>query len=519
VEGKAVFRFRRTVYCDNNATTKVSRAAVKAMTDVLSRCWANPSSPYKMAHGAAAILDDARISVAKAINAPAETIIFTSCATESNNTLRGVAPLLPANKRAIIYNPLEHPAMLETLFHLEKRGFSLIPMVPDRKGRIQPECLLKLWRGDVGLVVCMAANNEVGTLYDVKAMASFAHSRQALFFCDMVQALGKIPVDVGDCGVDYASFSAHKIHGPKGIGALYVRKGAPFAPFILGGHQEAGQRAGTESLHNIAGFAVAAQETPGLLALAAGLRERRDTFVAALQEIAPDCVINSPGGDACQPGTVSVTLPGTANAVIMGQLDYHGVSVAAGSACNTGEDTPSHVLTAMGLTAQEARSTLRISFAHDFSDKDLRYVSAVFRDVLLGKGAAITALQPSQLTGEVLFAPELFIIDLRRTAKSEYALKPLPGSRRFPFFSIGRHLDEIPRDRDILGTCEVVYDAPIIAYYLKRKGFSRLTFLMWGLLGWKLAQPELYARFAGRIPEQAEGASGEDRPSANGGGA
>jgi cysteine desulfurase len=502
-----MFRFRRTVYCDNNATTKVGKAAAEAMARVLARCYANPSSPYKMAHGAAAILADARADVAKAINAPPASVIFTSCASESNNTLRGIALLLSADKRAILYNPLEHPSMLETLFFLERNGFPLIRMQPDRQGRIPPEGIETLWRGDVGLVVCMAANNETGALYDVKRMAAFARSRRALFFCDMVQALGKIPVDVRDSGVDYASFSAHKIYGPKGIGALYVREGAPFAPFMLGGRQEGGRRAGTESLHNIAGFAAAAGEVPCLLMRAEGLRTRRNAFVAALGAISPGCVINSPCADACQPGTVSVTLPGTVNAVIMGQLDYYGVSVAAGSACNTGEDTPSHVLTGMGLTVEEARSTLRISFAHDFSDKDLRYVSAVFHDVLSGKGSAVTALQPSQLTEEVLFAPELFIIDLRRTARPEYTLKALPNSRRFPFFSIGRHLDEIPRDRNVLITCEVGYDAPIIAYYLKRKGFSRLAFLVWGLLGWKLARPELYARFARQIPE--DGANGD----------
>ena len=500
-----MFRFRRQVYCDNNATTQVGKAVRKAVDEVLADCYANPSSPYKMAHRAAGILEDARASLARAIGAPPQTVLLTSCATESNNTLRAIAPLLPADKRAILYNPLEHPAMLESLFHLRAQGFSLIPLVPDRQGRIRPGDVEAAWRDDVGLLVCMAANNETGTLYDIGGMTTIAHARGARVFCDMVQALGKVPVNVETCGVDYASFSAHKIHGPKGVGALYVREDAPFAPFMLGGHQEAGRRAGTESLHNIAGFAAAADDVPRLLSMTDGLRRRRDAFGAALREIAPACVVNSPEGEECQPGTVSVTLPGTVNAVVMGQLDYYGVSVAAGSACNTGDDAPSHVLTGIGLTPEEARSTLRISFAHDFSDKDLRYVIAVFGDVLSGRGARITALRPSQLTGEVLFAPGIFIIDLRRSPKSEYILKPLPGSKRFLFFEVGKHLHEIPRDRPVLVTCETGYDAPIVAYYLKRKGYTRLSFLMWGILGWKLAQPDLYARFArqhtqGEIP-------------------
>jgi cysteine desulfurase len=495
-----MFHFRRQVNCDNNATTAVSKSVRKAVEQVFAHCHANPSSPYRMAHQAAGILADARECVARAVNAPPETLIFTSCATESNNTLRAIAPLLPLDRRAILYNPLEHPAMLETLFHLRASGFRLIALTPDRQGRIAPAQVETALCGDVGLVVCMAANNETGTLYDIKRMTALAHARGGLFFSDMVQALGKVPVDVLDCGVDYASFSAHKIHGPKGVGVLYVRAGAPFAPFMLGGQQEEGRRAGTESLHNIAGFAAAARDLPRLLAAAPALRQKRDAFLSALKGIAPNCVVNSPAADESQPGTASITLPGMDNAVVMGQLDYHGVSVAAGSACNTGEDTPSHVLTAIGLSPAEARATLRVSFAHDLSAKELRYVIAAFEDVLTGKGARITALQPSQLTGEVLFAPDLFIIDLRRSAKPEYALKPLPNSKRFPFWSIGRHLREIPRDRPILVTCETGYDAPMIAYYLKSKGYTRLSFLMWGLLGWKLTQPGLYARFARQHP-------------------
>jgi cysteine desulfurase len=491
-----MFRFRRQVYCDNNATTPVSKAARAAINAVLRNCHANPSSPYKLAHAAAGLLADARARIAKAINAPEETLLFTACATESNNTLRAIAPLLPAAKRTILYNPLEHPAMLASLRWLAGEGFNLISLRPDAHGGIAPLAVAAAMRDDVGLVVCMAANNEVGTLYDVRAMSAIAHGHGALFFCDMVQALGKIPLDVTESGVDYASFSAHKIHGPKGIGALYIRAGAPFAPFMLGGHQEEGRRAGTEGLHNIAGFAAAADAVPRLLAQTAALRQKREAFIAALRRIAPDCIINSPEGEACLPGTVSVTLPGTANAVVMGQLDYFGVSVAAGSACNTGEDLPSHVLTGMGLTPEAARATLRVSFPADLREKDLRYVIAVFEDVLTGKGNKVTAIQPSQLTEQVLFAPDVFIIDLRRSPKPEYLLKPLPNSRRFPFYSIGKHLHEIPRDRQILVTCETGYDAPVIAYYLKLKGYTRLSFLMWGILGWKLAQPELYARLA-----------------------
>ena len=497
-----MFQLRRNVYCDGNATTVVSRRARKAMEKVLRTCHANPSSPYKLAHQAAAVLADARAAVARAVHVPPESLLFTSSATESNNTLRAIAPLLPPEKRTIIYNPMEHPSMLESLRELAAgHGFALVPLVPDRFGRIAPSVLESAWSDGTGLVVCMLANNETGAIYDVKRMAGFARERGALFFCDSVQALGKIPVDLTGLGVDYASFSAHKIGGPKGIGALYVRPGAPFAPFMLGGHQENGGRAGTESLHDIAGFAAAAEDIGALLAGADNLRARREAFVAALRTMEPGCVVNSPGGEDCVPGTVSLTFPGRSNALLMGQLDYYGVSVAAGSACNTGEDAPSHVLTAMGLSAGEARSTLRISFPHGFSARDLRYAVSAFRTVLsggtdgAGRTARVTAIMPGQMTPEVFLAPDVFIIDLRRKSKPEYMLRPLTGSREFPVFSIGRRLDAIPRDKHLLLTCETGYDSPVVAYYLRRKGYTSISFLVAGLLGWRLAHPDLYKQF------------------------
>lgn len=493
-----MFQFRRAVYCDNNATTPVSPKVQKTMAGVLRDCYANPSSPYKMAHRAAGLLAQARSCLAQATGAMPEELIFTSCATEANNTLLSTARMQPPHKRGIVFNPAEHPAMLEPLKLLQAEGFSLRPLQLDAQGRIVPGALEACWDESIFLISCMYVNNETGTIHDIARMAHFARERGALFFCDCVQALGKIPVDLHALGVDYASFSAHKIYGPKGIGALYVRRGAPFAPYLLGGHQEEGARAGTESLHNIAGFGVAAEAVPGLLLQTEALRAKKNAFIREVRAIAPSCQINSPQGVDCQAGTVSITFPGKANAVLMGQLDYYGISVAAGSACNTGEDLPSHVLLAMGLSPEQARSTLRFSFGHQLKDKDLAYVVRVLRDILSGKGMTITAVSPAQLTEHVLFAPDIFIIDLRRTHKSKYTLKALPGSVEFPFYSIGKHLDKIPRKRPVFVTCEVGADAPMIAYYLRRKGYTNLSFLAFGLLGWKLAQPDLYAKYAGQ---------------------
>ena len=292
--------------------------------------------------------------------------------------LKSVSAHFFPRKKKIISTPIEHPSVLNTLEYLETQGIVVEYCAVDRQGRVLLEELEKQMDEQTFLVCCMVANNETGVIQDIAAITNIARRHDALVLMDCVQALGKIPVDVHKWGVDYASFSAHKLYGPKGIGALYVKEGSPFTPFLHGGHQESGLRAGTESIHNIAGFGVACQDVEKLVVDAQRIGILKRQLIERLKEIKPDCVINSPEAEAeCLPNTLNITFPGVENAGLMGMLDYRGIAVSAGSACSTGEDKPSHVLKAIGLSDQAARETIRISLGHRTSARDIQYMTQV----------------------------------------------------------------------------------------------------------------------------------------------
>ena len=256
--------FRRELYLDNNATTKPSSRVVKRVAKVLRDCYGNPSSLYKDARAAASVLQDAREILARTINASPEEILFTGSASESLNTvLKTAFELFPAKK--IVISAIEHAAVMRTAEYLRSRGARIEICAVDSEGRVSTERFKELLGNDTALACCMLANNEIGTIQDIPALAETAKAGGALFLCDCVQGLAKVPVDVRALGVDYAVFSAHKIHGPKGAGALYVKEGRPLIPLVHGGHQEGGLRAGTEAIHNIAGFAEACSALPELL--------------------------------------------------------------------------------------------------------------------------------------------------------------------------------------------------------------------------------------------------------------
>ena len=490
-----MFRLRRRVYCDNNATTMVTASVRRRMNQVLKRCFGNPSSLYRAARDAAEALEDSRRAVASAVNVDPSEIIFTGSATEANNTiLVSVAEHFYPEKKTIIASPIEHASVNGTLDYLQGRGFTIKYLPVDRMGQVDPDELERLLDDDTFLVCCMLANNETGVVLDVKRLAAAAHRRVALMMSDCVQALGKIPVDLRDLEVDYASFSAHKIHGPKGVGALYVRDGCPIAPYIHGGHQESGLRAGTEGVHNIAGFAAACSALPDNLIRMEHTAGLKRLFIEGLRAIKPDIVVNTPP-DAL-PNTASVTFPGVNNAILMGMLDYYGIAVSAGSACNTGEDKPSHVLTALGLNADQARSTIRFSLSGETVRRDIRYLLAVLDDHFTGRTPPVSAVAPTQLDEGILLDERTFIVDVRHWYDRKL-LKGLPNAVEFPLFTFRRHMGRIPRDRNILVVCQTGYDAPVVAYWLRSRGCRNVGFLMAGMFGWKLARPDLYQRLAG----------------------
>ncbi|MBN8582820.1 MAG: aminotransferase class V-fold PLP-dependent enzyme [Anaerolineae bacterium] len=496
---KHLIRFNRQVYLDHNATTPVSDHVRNKMDRTLKYHYGNPSSFYGMGRKSAGLLEEAREQVANAIHAAPYEVIFTACATESNNAvLKSVAAHFYPQKKKIISTPIEHPSITNTLAYLETQGVVVEFCPVDNKGRVQLAELEKLVDEDTFLVCCILANNETGVLQDIKAVTKIAKKHGALVLTDCVQALGKIPIDVHAWDVDYASFSAHKLYGPKGVGALYVKQGSPFAPFLHGGHQESGLRAGTESIHNIVGFGAACQQVEKLLAHAGLVRALKGQLIQRLKEIKPDCVVNSPEADSeCLPNTLSISFPGVENAALMGMLDYRGIAVSAGSACSTGDDAPSHVLKAIGLSDQAARETIRMSLGHDTSARDIQYTAQVVQDYLEGRISYVNMLAPAQLNETILFSKDTYILDVR-PSDDRKRFKGLPNAHEVNPLYVERYLKQLPRDKQIVVYCPGGGLSVMISYYLKSKGFKRITNLRGGLDAWRERRSDLYQKYAGQ---------------------
>lgn len=496
---KHLLHFKRTVYLDNNATTPVSKRVRRKMNQALANHYGNPSSFYGIGRKSAETIEQARQHVAKALHAAPSEVHFTGCATESNNAvLKSAAAHFYPRKKKIVSTPIEHPSVMNTLAYLKTQGIVVEYCPVDDKGRVLLAELEKQVDDDTFLVCCMLANNETGVIQDLAAVTKIAREHGALVLSDCVQALGKIPIDLHAWDVDYASFSAHKLYGPKGIGALYVKQGSPFTPLLHGGHQESGLRAGTESIHNIVGFGAACEDIEKLLAETGKIRALKRDLVQRLKKIKPDCVINSPDNETeCLANTLSVTFPGVENAGLMGMLDYRGIAVSAGSACSTGEDMPSHVLKAIGLSAQAARETIRISLGHETSASDIRYTTKVVEDYVKGRVSFVNMLAPAQLNENILFDENTFILDVRPPNDRERQ-KGLPNAHEVSPLHVERYLNQIPREKQILVYCPGGGLSVMISYYLKSKGFKRITNLRGGLDGWRKRRGDLYEKYAGQ---------------------
>ena len=467
------------------------------MSHVLKYCYGNPSSLYGSGRRSAEIMEEARQNVADAVHAEPGEIYFTGCATESNNAvLKSVSSHFYPRKKKIISTPIEHPSVIRTLEFLQTQGIVVEYCPVDRQGRVLLDELEKRIDGETFLICCLLANNEIGTIQDIPAIARIAGRHGVRVLSDCVQALGKIPIDVHGWGIDYASFSAHKLYGPKGVGALYVKRGSPFAPFMHGGHQESGMRAGTESLHNIAGFGAACRDVGELLAHAERVRALKLRLIRRLREIKPDCVIHSPEAD-CLPNTISITFPNVNNAGLMAVFDHHGIAVSAGSACSAREDKPSHVLKAIGLSDQAAKETIRFSLGCSTSARDIRYAARVFQDYIEGRTMLVNQITPAQLNEALLFDEQTYILDVRPQFLRRN-FKGLPNSHEASFVSIGNCLHQLPRGKHILVACQEGGLSYMVAYYLRSKGFERVSNLQGGVAGWKARRSDLYQKYAGQ---------------------
>lgn len=366
---------KRNVYCDNAATTAVTRAVLEAMMPYLTECFGNASSGYRLGRQAAKAVLDARRSIAAELGAESDEIFFTSCGSESDNwAVRGAAELgALAGKRHIVTTAVEHHAVLNCCKHLERLGFEVTYLMPDRFGKVSAESVEGALRDDTALVSVMTANNEVGTLMPVAEIGRICRERGVLFHTDAVQAAGHIPVNVREVGADMLSLSGHKLHAPKGVGALFIRRGVKLPSFIDGGSQEYGRRAGTENVAGIVGLAKALSDAADSLAeRTERLTRMRGRLEQALLGIEGARLNGHP--DDRLPATVNVSFGGLEGESLLVMLDMYGISASSGSACTTGQDAPSHVLTAMGLTEDAAKSSIRFSLGDDCTDEDIGYL-------------------------------------------------------------------------------------------------------------------------------------------------
>ncbi|OPL18808.1 MAG: cysteine desulfurase NifS [Candidatus Aegiribacteria sp. MLS_C] len=350
-------------YLDNNATTRMAPEVLEAMMPFLTGKYGNPSSFHSFGSEVMDAVERARESVAALIGAERDEIFFTSGGTESDNTaLRGACAINPL-RPGLVVTDVEHPAVLRTAEMMESEG-TPVRFAPSLKdGSLDLDTLFGMITEEVGLVSVMTANNETGAVYPVREIAEVARSRGVLVHTDAVQAAGKIVIDVGDTGVDLLSLSAHKFHGPKGVGVLFVRRGLQLPPLITGGHQEGGMRAGTYNAAGIAGMGKAAELAQEHLS---GGPEHMMELSSRLERGILDSCPGSRvvAADVSRlPNTVTVLFRGVESEAVMTLLDMEGICVSSGSACSTGESSPSHVLTAMGIGPRDAGTAIRFSLS------------------------------------------------------------------------------------------------------------------------------------------------------------
>ena len=372
------------IYLDHNATTPIDPAVVDRMTAILRDEFGNPSSVHHFGQRAKAAIDEARSAVAALIGAEPGEVIFTGSGTEGDNlAIRGVAEALePTGKRHLIVSAIEHEAVLNTAKALVRRGWKVTMLPVDDSGIVSTEGLRAALTDDTALVSVMHANNEIGTVQPVEALARLAHERRALFHTDAVQSAGKIPIDVKALGVDLLTISAHKFYGPKGVGAVWLRRGLRLQSPMTGGKQERGRRAGTENVAGIVGMGVAAAQVRVKMA-------EEGARLAALRDRLEQGVLASVTGTTINgaltprvPNTTNISFDRTEAESLLIALDLEGIAVSTGSACSSGTLEPSHVLKAMGFPAHRTQNSIRFSLGAANTDVDVDRVVAVLPGVV-----------------------------------------------------------------------------------------------------------------------------------------
>lgn len=372
----------RFVYADNAATTPVSPEVIEAMSECFHTAWGNPSSQHGKGYEAKALVDDARARIARVLNCNANEIYFTASGTESDNwAIKGAAMRMKKKGRThIVTSKIEHHAVLHTCEALEKQGFTVSYVGVDEYGVVDLDELRSTVTENTALVAIMYANNEIGTIEPVAEIAEIAHAKGALFFTDAVQAVGAVDIDLKELKADMLSLSGHKLHAPKGIGVLYIRKGVFIDNLIDGGGQERRKRGGTENVPYIVGLAKALEIAKARLPELDEVRRKRDRLIDGLTKI-PYSKLNGHPTDRLA-GNANIGFEFIEGESILMWLDMAGVCASTGSACSSASLDPSHVLLAIGVPHEKAHGSIRLSISHETTDEDIDYILEVLPPIV-----------------------------------------------------------------------------------------------------------------------------------------
>ncbi len=369
------------IYLDNNATTKIDEEVLAAMLPYLSTYYGNPSSMHTFGGQLGRTIRQARQQVASLLGAEDSEIVFTSCGTEGDNAAILAALQAQPQKKRIITTAVEHPAVLNLCRKLEKTGYSVTYLSVNSQGQIDFDELEASLTGDTAVVSVMYANNETGVVFPIEQIGQVVKEYGALFHVDAVQAVGKIPLDMKTSTIDFLTLSGHKLHAPKGIGALYVRKGVRFRPLVMGGHQERGRRGGTENVAGIVALGKAAELAQAHLAGVAEEQRLRDKLEQAILETIPNTVVN---GDRTHrlPNTTNIGFKYIEGEAILLSLDQYGICASSGSACTSGSLEPSHVLRALGLPYTILHGSIRFSLSRYTTEAEVDRVLEVLPSII-----------------------------------------------------------------------------------------------------------------------------------------
>jgi cysteine desulfurase NifS len=377
------------IYLDHNATAPVDPKVAEVVRRHMDEVHGNASSIHEPGNEARFVVEAARRHLAQLLNCTARRIVFTGGGSESDNLAIKGAALAHRNRGThIITSTIEHPAVLASCRWLEGFGFDVTYLPVDEQGQVDPADLAAAITPETILISLMTANNETGAIQPIAELAEVARSHEVLFHTDAVQAVGKIPIDVQELGVDLLTLSGHKLHGPKGVGALYLRQGVVLDPLIHGGKQENGMRAGTENVPGIAGLGKAAELAERNLPKMADVRKLRDRLEGGIRDLVPDAKLNGPPENRL-PNTLSITLPGMRGESVVLALDQKGVALSSGSACRAGSPDPSHALLAMGMSEEDAHCALRFSLGLGNTEEDIERTIMLIRGMIRDVSASI----------------------------------------------------------------------------------------------------------------------------------